>query len=177
MPLSTTLQKAKEEGVPCRDYRPEKGESWVDVMDRAKQFFDEIVKSYVFGKPAEVPKIIKEPEGVEEVKELAVSIKKKVVISAPKMILKKEVKKTVPKTYPKVLAVTHGGFIMEFMNVYRTMKGVGISDKNMAKNTAIFVIQAECAACKDKCKGTCGAKKALGLKMLVSNDNTHILKK
>ena len=169
LPLCTTFQKAKELGVEYRAYRPEKGESWQDVMARCKGFLNEVVTAYVFnkGKKEEVTKT--GPE--EDVKELAKDFKKKAMVSGKKTgILSKD-----GKEYPKVLAVTHGGFIMEFINMYRELKGMGISEKNAAKNTAIYSFRIECAQCKGVCKG-CKAQK-IAIKMITENDNSHTLKK
>ena len=38
-----------------------------------------------------------------------------------------------------MLVVTHGGFIMEFFNVVKSMVGKPIDNKNEAKNTAIYI--------------------------------------
>ena len=81
------------------------------------------------------------------------------------------------KVYPKILAVTHGGFIMEFVNVYREMKGLGMCEKNIAKNTAIYVFHIECTNCKGVCKGvSCKAKK-IAITLTKENDNSHLSKK
>lgn len=112
----------------------------------------------------------------EEVKELATAMKKKLTIAGkktkPSMAIKKE-----SKVYPKILVVTHGGFIMEFLNLCRSMKGVGPSEKNSAKNTAIFVFRIECKFCQGVCTGKCKGTKELAIKILLENDDSHIKKK
>eukprot|EP00826_Nyctotherus_ovalis_P055869 TRINITY_DN7469_c0_g1_i10.p2 TRINITY_DN7469_c0_g1~~TRINITY_DN7469_c0_g1_i10.p2 ORF type:complete len:113 (+),score=22.34 TRINITY_DN7469_c0_g1_i10:580-918(+) len=77
-----------------------------------------------------------------------------------------------PKECPRVLAVTHGGFIKEFVNAYREIKGMGLSEE-IAKNTAIYVFRIECSNCKGICQGTCPAK-TFTIIMTMENDNTHL---
>lgn len=42
---------------------------------------------------------------------------------------------------PKILVVTHGGFIMEFMNVVRSLRGKAPILNNNARNTAVYVVR------------------------------------
>ncbi len=189
LPLATTFHKAKALGIPYREYRPDKGESWTDVMTRGKKFLSDLAEAYVFGKPthaATAPSsagtagTAGEETKQDPVVELAADLKKKLELSpkkAPLVHKEKPKKPTGPKSCPKVLAVTHGGFIMEFLNVYRDVKGSGVSEKNVAKNTSIYVIRVECAGCKGRCTGACGGKRGLAMKLLVENDNTHLTKK
>ena len=64
---------------------------------------------------------------------------------------------------PKVLAVTHGGFIKEFVNVYREIKGMGISEE-IAKNTAIYIFYIESK----------NIDKQFTINMILENDNSHL---
>jgi hypothetical protein len=227
MRLSTTSNKAKEQGVPVREYRPEKGECWIDVMERAKKFLNEVTDRYIFNK-----------EGVEESKKVEVKKEqkkdtmqiygkslldttkplpkkdnseeeKKVIrkktksiekgIGPKKVEVKKiEVKKTevkrtemkktngkkadgekgeIKKVLSRVLAVTHGGFIMEFVNLYRSIREMGICERNIAKNTAIYAFQIGCANCKGVCKETLCKDKRITINMIKENDNKHLISK
>ena len=38
---------AKQLGIPMREYRPEGGESWIDVNKRVQDFTKEIVAKYM----------------------------------------------------------------------------------------------------------------------------------
>ena len=38
------VQKAKK---PVREYKPSKGESWTDVMNRARDFINEMAQTYL----------------------------------------------------------------------------------------------------------------------------------
>lgn len=183
MPLSTSFQKAKELNIPIRSYKPEKGESWIDVMNRGKEFLNNLCENYIFGKSAgistkKIP-IISDPksEQKEEIKEITKDFSKKLTITGKKPDTKKlglKVSKSEPEV--RILAVSHGGFIMEFVNIIREIKGMGVSEKNSAKNTAIFIFRIECANCKGICKGACKTHK-LGIKILAENDNSHLLEK
>lgn len=42
-PLGTADKEAKKRGVGIREYRPEGGESWLDVQARARDFLMEVV--------------------------------------------------------------------------------------------------------------------------------------
>lgn len=48
--------------------------------------------------------------------------------------------KTQNKYVPKILLVSHGGFIMEFLNNMRILKGTKPVFSNSAKNCALFII-------------------------------------
>ena len=41
---------AKSEGIDPREYRPENGESWLDMNKRIKSFLEETVDQYVLKK-------------------------------------------------------------------------------------------------------------------------------
>lgn len=184
LPLATTFNKAKEQGVPVRAYRPEKGECWIDVMNRAKKFLSELADSYIFNKERvgeEKKEIKKEPK-----KELKKEAKKELPRvygkglydehkEGPKQILKTIDKKPIAKKHlPRILAVTHGGFIMEFINAYRETKGLDICEKNIAKNTAIYIFQIGCANCKGVCKGILCKDKKIAITLIKENDNKHL---
>eukprot|EP00826_Nyctotherus_ovalis_P044834 TRINITY_DN4882_c0_g1_i7.p2 TRINITY_DN4882_c0_g1~~TRINITY_DN4882_c0_g1_i7.p2 ORF type:complete len:200 (+),score=97.18 TRINITY_DN4882_c0_g1_i7:200-799(+) len=198
-------------------YRPEKGEGWIDVMERAKKFLNELADRYIFNKekveeekkvvkkePAKEAKKETKKEAAKESKKEAKKDNKKDAMKLQGKGLHEEHKQAVKKEYrgeekkevkkkpksaekkvdakkslPKVLAVTHGGFIMEFVNVYREIKGMGVSEKNIAKNTAIYAFQVACANCKGICRNTstsCKDKK-LAVTMLKENDNKHLATK
>ena len=206
LPLSTTFNKAKEQGIPVRKYKAEKGECWIDVMERAKKFLNEIIDRYIFNKEKveeekkieikkEQKKDIMELYGkslidgkkplptkdlevkiIEEKKEIRKKTKSIEKIIDPKKL---EVKKSEgkEKISPRVLAVTHGGFIMEFVNLYRSIKGMGVCEKNIAKNTAIYAFQIGCASCKGICKGILCKDKKIAINMIKENDNKHLISK
>lgn len=213
LPLSTTFNKAKEQGVPARMYRAEKGEGWIDVMERARKFLYELADRYVFNKERveEEKKVVKKEPAKEVKKEAVKEGKKEAKKENRKDVMKlhgkglheehkqaakkeyrgeekKEVKKKpksaekkadAKKPLPKVFAVTHGGFIMEFVNVYREIKGMGVCEKNIAKNTAIYAFQVVCANCKGVCRNastSCKDKK-LAVTIVKENDNRHLITK
>jgi broad specificity phosphatase PhoE len=45
------------------------------------------------------------------------------------------------KEMPRVLVVSHGGWIMEFMNVVRSLRGQPPKHANVSKNTALYVMR------------------------------------
>ena len=134
MPGIKTYTNSVELGIPYREYRPDKGESWCDLMQRAKLFLKEIASNYIF-------------TAEEESKEGTM----------------------------KVLGVTHGGFIMEFLNVYRESKGMEMLEMNVCSNTAIYVFHIECLNCKGVCKDP-KCTKELNVEVLISNDSKHLIK-
>ena len=70
----------------------------------------------------------------------------------------------------KILVITHGGFIMEFMNVVRSFHSKPPLYNNSAKNTAIFVIKFEHKEVKTKT----GVNLKIVPTILVENDNSHL---
>ena len=62
--------------------------------------------------------------------------------------------------------VTHGGFIGEFLNVVRKLSGRAAVYNNSAKNTAMYIIKFER-----------NAKGGLKARILLENDNAHLLLK
>lgn len=71
----------------------------------------------------------------------------------------------------RVLVVTHGGFIMELINVIRNKKGLEMDAKNNSFNTAVYVIKIYCSSCGGICN-KCGQNK-LEYDFIIFNDNSH----
>ena len=91
-PLGTTDKLAKKNNVNPRQYRPNRGESWVDVQARARDFLFEISERFIANdRPT------------------------------------------------KILVVSHGGWIMEFVNVIRELKGQAPVYANKSQNTAVYI--------------------------------------
>lgn len=93
-PLGTADKEAKQRGVGIRDYRPEGGESWLDVQARARDFLMEVVNRHLSTSPP-----------------------------------------------VKLLIVSHGGCIMELLNVIRMLKHQPSIHANIAKNTALYLFR------------------------------------
>jgi broad specificity phosphatase PhoE len=55
-PLGKPGELAKQLGIPIREYRPERGESWIDVNTRVQEFTKEIVSKYMHPKEKEEKK-------------------------------------------------------------------------------------------------------------------------
>ena len=91
-PLGTTDNLAKKKNINPREFRPPRGESWVDVQNRARSFLFEITERFIH-----------------------------------------------PEATTKVLVVSHGGWIMELINVIRELKGQAPVYANKSKNTAVYV--------------------------------------
>lgn len=116
-PLGSTDKQAKILRVPIREYRPEGGESWSDVKERAKAFLLELFHLFVI--------------------------------------------QTRP-TPAKVLVVSHGGWIMEFMNVLREYQRKEPVYSNISKNTALYIIRMTELKGKPRCA------------ILMQNDVSHL---
>jgi hypothetical protein len=71
----------------------------------------------------------------------------------------------------RILVVTHGGFIMELMNVIRNKKGLEMKTKNSSYNTAVYMIKIYCSVCGGICN-KCGENK-LEYDFIIFNDNSH----
>ncbi|CDW81697.1 phosphoglycerate mutase family protein [Stylonychia lemnae] len=179
-PLVTFKKEAQKAKKNLREYKPVKGESWSDVMRRAQSFISEILSKHCNSTAA------------EEQKSTDITIKSKSKLSKS-MINQEEEKKSsdflqikkisggqIPsgKLLPsstslvsnKILVITHGGFIMEFLNAVRVMQSKSPIFNNNAKNTAIYVIKFK-QELKKTSKGT--ILKVIP-QVIVENDNRHL---
>ena len=128
-PLGTPSTMARQAGVSARQFKPEGGECWVDVSIRVKDFMQEVAGKHMV-KKAKVSVVQPQVDGVveEEKKESSTAT-------------------TYPEGYiPRILCVTHGGLIMEFLNYVDSFLPPGVtpaegSRTNKAKNCAIFIFQ------------------------------------
>ena len=82
---------------------------------------------------------------------------------------------TIMNKYPKFLIVTHGGYIMEFLNVvcYRngTLKPV---QNNDSLNCSITIVVGCCKKTKGKCLSDCLDDSCLEIKICKKNDTSHL---
>lgn len=53
--------------------------------------------------------------------------------------------------FPRVLLITHGGFIMEFLNSIRQRKNIRIKFVNDSKQSALYIIKIYCVSCGAIC--------------------------
>ena len=79
--------------------------------------------------------------------------------------------KILNKYVPKILLVSHGGFIMEFLNNMRILKGAKPLFNNSAKNCALFVIH---FTYKAPTSSLGKAKIKLVPNIVLENDNSHL---
>lgn len=127
---------------PLRKYKPRCGESWDDVMKRAKQFF---IMCADFGFRGKIENIFDKE-----------------------------------KIFEKVLAVTHGGFVMEAINYIKMkMNGDEPGIKNVTKNCSLTIVRMTCKRNEGQggiCDSRCGEGKddCLEFELLVVNDTSHI---
>lgn len=78
----------------------------------------------------------------------------------------------------RVLVITHGGFIMEFLNVIRNRKKLAIKFENNSKFSSIYVIKIYCFTCGGKCKINSNKSDCrLEYDLIVYNNTTHLGKK
>ena len=108
-PLGTTGDTALKLGINPREFRPENGESWLDINKRVVSFISDLQPLY------------REMMGSTD----AVSEEEKHLEVQPK----------------KILLITHGGWITEFLNVAYEMMGGKHSQKEKVKNCALFVFK------------------------------------
>lgn len=72
----------------------------------------------------------------------------------------------------KILVVTHGGFIMEYMNAIKLLGGKQPMFNNGAKNTAIFIVKIQLKKKKSKT----GTVVKPSVQIVLENDNSHLSK-
>ena len=63
-PLGTPGELAKKLGISAREYKPEGGESWIDVNNRVQDFVKEIVSKYMHVKEKAVSEVPQNAEGL-----------------------------------------------------------------------------------------------------------------
>jgi broad specificity phosphatase PhoE len=63
-PLGTPGELAKKLGISAREYKPEGGESWIDVNKRVQDFVKEIVSKYMHAKEKAVSEVPQHAEGL-----------------------------------------------------------------------------------------------------------------
>ena len=128
-PLNTFKKQASAAGIELRQYKPEGGERWHDVMLRAQSYINSITEEFLPSKAS-----VKASKG-----------------------------QVASKSNIKVLTVTHGGFIGEFLNCVKLLEGKQAVYDNSAKNTAMFIVRFER-----------NAKDGLKPKLIMKNDNSHL---
>jgi hypothetical protein len=75
--------------------------------------------------------------------------------------------------FPRVLIVSHGGFIMEFLNSIRKKKNIRIKFINDSKPTSLYIVRIYCV----NCGGVCYSKDEtcrLDYDMILFNDIEHL---
>jgi broad specificity phosphatase PhoE len=172
--LELPKKMAAEQGIPIREFKVEKGESWIDVNNRAKKFINILVERHLVEGREEFEsledrkkEIIEKEEEKTEDQEVKPQMKE---INCEKErskgeILAKGILNSKDEKNLRVMVVTHGGFIMEFMNVIGMMKNnENPVFKNSATNCSITTLK---ITKKD-------GKKALSFDFIRKNDNKHI---
>ena len=134
-PLGTPGELAKKLGISAREYRPEGGESWIDVNKRVQEFVKEIVSKYMHAKE----KVAGEESQHADLGPTQESTGMMMGIAGHHAVLHshQEEEKKGPSTKTKatdkkagsepfkILCVTHGGLIMEFLNFVDSLKPAG----------------------------------------------------
>jgi hypothetical protein len=77
------------------------------------------------------------------------------------------------KPQKKILVITHGGWMMEFKNAILALNGKPIVERNISKNTSIYIYRAICANCKGVCLSGCNPPKAK-IQCILENDDSHL---
>jgi hypothetical protein len=78
--------------------------------------------------------------------------------------------------FKRILVVTHGGFIMELINVIRKKQNLEFNGKNNSHNTGLYVIKIYCKFCGAICKlieGQC-INTSLEFDFILINDKSHL---
>lgn len=78
-------------------------------------------------------------------------------------------------TFKRVLLVTHGGLIMELLNVIRYRKGISLKHNCDTKYTGLYCVRIYCGVCG----GECNDKKDCYLEydFVIFNNSSHLGKK
>ena len=150
LPLAAFRNAATDADQGIRDFAAPEGESWKDVNARAKDFLhNDIIQNYFRSEK-------KEEEKTDD--ELAQ--------------FNNQLKEAQPKSLD-FLVVSHGGFIMEFINAVKLHQDPQYQDKfnNNIKNTALCIFNLsqnldDPFAGKDKPK--------VAIRLTLQNDNSHL---
>lgn len=170
---------AAEQGIPIREFKAEGGESWIDVHNRAKKFINLLIDRHLVDgkeifealeeKKVDVEEKKAEIDEIKKKKELDGNLEKdfgnKKDISGGKNGSRKGSLNSKDEKKLKIMVVTHGGFIMEFLNVVGVLKNNEPPIfKNSATNCSITVLK---IAKND-------GKKGLSFEFTRKNDGKHI---
>ncbi|CDW82371.1 UNKNOWN [Stylonychia lemnae] len=118
-PLGSTSSAAKELGLDPRKYKPEGGESWLDLNQRIHSFLNETLKIHLNSK--QETQVQEEQKDYEQQQQLPQSEE---------------------QPMQKILCVTHGGFITELLNVLQEFQGKEPIHKDKVRNCSIYVFRA-----------------------------------
>jgi len=72
----------------------------------------------------------------------------------------------------RILMISHGGFIMEFLNALRLLKKQKLRYMNDSYNTSLYVIKIYCGKCGNNCKMVKDCR--LEYEFILMNDYTHL---
>lgn len=148
--MGTTSSKSKELGLDPRLFRPEGGESWIDVNNRVHSFLEDVIYNHIKigiindGGSGGTGEARDEDDEEEEEKG-------------------SEGTTTGAQGLPKILCVTHGGLITEMLNVLDELEGKLPIQKDKVKNCAIYVFKVED-----------GHNGKIKLQSLIANDDSHL---
>lgn len=137
-PLKLWKENADKEGKGIRDYKCDKAESWVDVNRRAEKFLHTLILNHL-GQDDSMYSLAKDM-GRMAVQDPKPDKDHKADLKVDHKAIKLEQKANDNAT--KVMAVSHGGFIMEFHNVANLIsKGKQPVYSNVAKNCSIHIFR------------------------------------
>lgn len=180
--LELPKKMAAEKGIPIREFKAEGGESWLDVNYRAKKFINILIDRHLVDGKDRLEALGEKKDEVDEEKKVEIEeIPKKKDIDekiAKDLVNKKDgvgsqsnggsrkgslTSKDEKKL--RIMVVTHGGFIIEFMNTVGLLKNNEAPIfKNSATNCSITVLK---ITKKDGNKG-------LSFEFTRKNDSKHI---
>jgi len=141
---------AMSNNIPIRSFKPDKGESLLEVNKRASEFLDNLIENFYF--------ISNKQNGNGSI-----------------LINKNELEKENFSETFKILAITHSNFLSEFLNVIFERRNEEIKIKNLVINTSVYALKIYCKNCVGKQYCCCGKDKSdLVYDFELFNDSTHL---
>eukprot|EP01017_Pseudomicrothorax_dubius_P047989 TRINITY_DN8667_c0_g1_i1.p1 TRINITY_DN8667_c0_g1~~TRINITY_DN8667_c0_g1_i1.p1 ORF type:complete len:198 (-),score=10.16 TRINITY_DN8667_c0_g1_i1:4-597(-) len=191
-PLIEWSNEAKAKGLSLRKFKPAGGESWDDVYLRSERFLTMLINEHlrdvqskgdILNKASQEetkePQILKfkQPKiNFEESKTRFLS-PQRVRLNSPSLPIKNIPKKDVvsAKGFIPIAVVTHGGFIMELMNL---MAYLVSKEKpkinNSSLNCCVNLIRIYCKHTRARCRSSCKDMTCIGTDIILRLSLIHI---
>ena len=160
-PSGSDKEFANKETMGIRYFKPEKGESLIDVNQRASSFLDFLIENFYLNPYSKENNFDK--------------YKKSDIVLEYDDKIDSNINNT--NDINRILVVTHSNFISEFINVLLERKNEEIQLKHKSVNSSVYAVKIYCKICKENyCSCYDKSKNSnLEYEFILYNDSTHLI--